>query len=285
MRVTARAAPTCRCRRARRPRCARPFRQRRDRDHVRRRQDRRAQWRSAPARRQRRRPHRPHRSNAEIQTVSGDVTVEAGEGAVTLQSVSGDLAVRAAGGPVTLNSVSGDQRAEGAGNGAVSAQSVSATSASASAQASVSGSTRRHGARRHIRARGSRRAGREGPVGGAAPAEPQRRHRHRSLRRSPGLSPMLRNRSLAALLAAEVVSTTGSQMTWLALPWFVLLTSGSATRMSLVVAAALIGARRRRDPGGKLVARIGARRTIDALRRGPRPGRSCHCRCSTRPAR
>lgn len=53
------------------------------------------------------------------------MTVEAGEGAVTLQSVSGDLTVRAAGGPVTLNSVSGDQRAEGAGNGPVSAQSVS----------------------------------------------------------------------------------------------------------------------------------------------------------------
>ena len=73
---------------------------------------------------------------------------------------------------------------------------------------------------------------------------------------------MLRNRSLAALLAAEIVSTTGSQMTWLALPWFVLLTSGSATRMSLVVAAALIGVAAGAIPGGKLVARIGARRTM-----------------------
>ena len=61
---------------------------------------------------------------------------------------------------------------------------------------------------------------------------------------------MLRNRSLAALLAAEVVSTTGSQMTWLALPWFVLLTSGSATRMSLVVAAALIGVAAGAIPAG-----------------------------------
>jgi DUF4097 and DUF4098 domain-containing protein YvlB len=63
--------------------------------------------------------------NAEIQTVSGDVIVEACDGAATLQSVSGDLAVRAAGGAVTLNSVSGDQVAVGAGNGPVSAQSVS----------------------------------------------------------------------------------------------------------------------------------------------------------------
>nr|MBA2474782.1 MFS transporter [Actinomycetota bacterium] len=49
--------------------------------------------------------------------------------------------------------------------------------------------------------------------------------------------PLLRRRPLLALLAAEVVSTTGSQMTWLALPWLVLVTSHSATRMSLVVGA------------------------------------------------
>src|SRR4051794_20233352 len=73
---------------------------------------------------------------------------------------------------------------------------------------------------------------------------------------------MLRNRSLAALLAAEVVSMTGSQMTWLALPWFVLLTSGSATRMSFVVAAELIGVGLLAIPGGKLVARLGARRSM-----------------------
>ena len=30
-------------------------------------------------------------------------------------------------------------------------------------------------------------------------------------------------------------------MTWLALPWFVLITTDSATRMSIVVAAELIG--------------------------------------------
>ncbi len=40
---------------------------------------------------------------------------------------------------------------------------------------------------------------------------------------------MLRNRGLAALLAAEVVSTTGSMMTWLALPWFVLATTAVQT--------------------------------------------------------
>jgi predicted MFS family arabinose efflux permease len=73
---------------------------------------------------------------------------------------------------------------------------------------------------------------------------------------------VLRSRPLRALLAAEVISTTGSQMTWLALPWFVLTTTGSASRMSFVVAAevgayALFGV-----PAGTVVARLGARRTM-----------------------
>jgi MFS family permease len=83
--------------------------------------------------------------------------------------------------------------------------------------------------------------------------------------------PLLRRRPVLALLAAEVVSTTGSQMTWLALPWFVLLTTGSATRMTLVVAAELIGIGLLGLPGGKLLGRIGAWRTMllcDGLR-GP----------------
>jgi hypothetical protein len=51
------------------------------------------------------------------------------------------------------------------------------------------------------------------------------------------VSSVFRSGPLRALVAAEVISTTGSQMTWVALPWFVLTTSGSATRMSFVVAA------------------------------------------------
>ena len=72
-----------------------------------------------------------------------------------------------------------------------------------------------------------------------------------------------------ALLAAEVISTTGTQMTWLALPWFVLVTTGSATRMSFVVAAELIGLACLGLPGGALLRRIGAWRTMvfcDSLR-------------------
>jgi MFS family permease len=71
-----------------------------------------------------------------------------------------------------------------------------------------------------------------------------------------------RTRGLRPLLAAEVISTTGGQMTWLALPWFVLVTSGSATRMSLVVAAELLGLAALGLPGGKLLSRFGAWRTM-----------------------
>jgi MFS family permease len=73
---------------------------------------------------------------------------------------------------------------------------------------------------------------------------------------------VLRDRSLRALLVAEIVSVTGSQMTWLALPWFVLVTTGSATRMTFVMAAELIGLGVLGLPGGKLLGRIGARRTM-----------------------
>jgi MFS family permease len=73
---------------------------------------------------------------------------------------------------------------------------------------------------------------------------------------------MLRDRGLRALLAAEVVSTTGSMMTWLALPWFVLATTGSAPRMGIVLAAEALGVAVFGIPGGHLSARLGARRTM-----------------------
>ncbi len=73
---------------------------------------------------------------------------------------------------------------------------------------------------------------------------------------------LFRSRSVVSLLAAEVISTTGAQMTWLALPWFVLVTTGSATKMSFVVAAELIGVAALGFPGGRLLGRLGARRTM-----------------------
>ena len=47
---------------------------------------------------------------------------------------------------------------------------------------------------------------------------------------------LLRNRGLLGVLARDVVSMTGSQMTWVALPWFVLTTTGSPARMAVVLA-------------------------------------------------
>src|SRR5919109_123639 len=82
---------------------------------------------------------------------------------------------------------------------------------------------------------------------------------------------VLRIGSIRALLPAEVVSTTGAQMTWVALPWFVLTTSGSATRMSLVITAEAIGLALLGFLGVRLLNRVGARRTMllcDACR-GP----------------
>ncbi|HEU0335474.1 MAG TPA: MFS transporter [Gaiellaceae bacterium] len=73
---------------------------------------------------------------------------------------------------------------------------------------------------------------------------------------------LLGRRPVAALLTAEVVSTTGAQMTWLALPWFVLTTTGSATRMTLVVAAELVGFAALGLPGSRVLARLGAWRTM-----------------------
>ena len=72
----------------------------------------------------------------------------------------------------------------------------------------------------------------------------------------------LRSRPVVALLVAEVVSVTGAQMTWLALPWFVLVTTGSATKMSVAVGAELLGVAIFGVPGAKLLGRLGARRTM-----------------------
>jgi len=80
--------------------------------------------------------------------------------------------------------------------------------------------------------------------------------------------PILRSRPLAALFAAEVLSTTGSQMTWLALPWFVLVTSGSK-QMAFVIAAEAGGYALFGIPSGSLLARLGPQRTMrlcDAVR-------------------
>src|SRR5438105_1584141 len=51
-------------------------------------------------------------------------------------------------------------------------------------------------------------------------------------------------------------------MTWLALPWFVLSTTGSATKTTFVAAAEVIGLALLGLPGGRVLGRLGARRTM-----------------------
>ena len=73
---------------------------------------------------------------------------------------------------------------------------------------------------------------------------------------------LLRAPGLGALLAAQVVSALGSQMTFLALPWFVLATTGSPTKMSIVLAVELAPVAILGIPSGAVIARWGARRSM-----------------------
>lgn len=73
---------------------------------------------------------------------------------------------------------------------------------------------------------------------------------------------MNRSTTLPALLAAEVVSSTGGAMTFVALPWFVLTTSGSPSRMSIVLAVEILPMALLGLPSGSVVARFGARATM-----------------------
>jgi MFS family permease len=72
----------------------------------------------------------------------------------------------------------------------------------------------------------------------------------------------LRQRPLLALITAEVISSLGSQMTFLALPWFVLETTGSPTRMGVVLAVEIAPIAILGIPSGTVVARYGARLTM-----------------------
>jgi predicted MFS family arabinose efflux permease len=74
---------------------------------------------------------------------------------------------------------------------------------------------------------------------------------------------ILRNRSLASVLVAELVSLTGTAMTYVALPWFVLITTGSTAKMGWVLAAELLPIGLLGIPAGTLIARLGAKRTMN----------------------
>jgi MFS family permease len=69
----------------------------------------------------------------------------------------------------------------------------------------------------------------------------------------------VRSTSVWSLVAAEVVSILGTRMTYLALPWFVLVTTGSASKMTIVLAVEMLPMALFGVPSGTLVQRYGAR--------------------------
>lgn len=69
-------------------------------------------------------------------------------------------------------------------------------------------------------------------------------------------------RAVGALVVAETISVLGSRMTYLALPWFVLVTTGSPGKMSLVLAAEILPMALLGIPSGSVVERLGGRTTM-----------------------
>jgi MFS family permease len=82
---------------------------------------------------------------------------------------------------------------------------------------------------------------------------------------------VLRNRSLIGLVTAELVSLTGSAMTFVALPFFVLVTTHSTAKMGWVLAAELLPIAIFGIPAGTVIAKLGAKKTmlISDVARGP----------------
>ena len=75
------------------------------------------------------------------------------------------------------------------------------------------------------------------------------------------LMPVKRS-AVSALVLAETISVIGTRMTYLALPWFVLVTTGSPSRMSLVLAAEILPMAILGIPSGAVVQRLGSRTTM-----------------------
>jgi predicted MFS family arabinose efflux permease len=78
----------------------------------------------------------------------------------------------------------------------------------------------------------------------------------------PAPASSVKKTAVGALVAAEVISVFGTRMTYLALPWFVLVTTGSPGKMSLVLAAEIAPMVVLGIPSGMLVQRLGARNSM-----------------------
>src|SRR3990172_4687403 len=78
---------------------------------------------------------------------------------------------------------------------------------------------------------------------------------------SAGLMPVKKS-AVSALVLGETISVIGTRMTYLALPWFVLVTTGSPGKMSLVLAVEIAPMAVLGIPSGTVVAKLGARSTM-----------------------
>jgi len=67
---------------------------------------------------------------------------------------------------------------------------------------------------------------------------------------------------LTGLVAADVISTTGTEMTAVALPWFVLVTTGSSARMGIVLAAEFLGLSLLGLIGARVATAVGPKRLM-----------------------
>lgn len=74
--------------------------------------------------------------------------------------------------------------------------------------------------------------------------------------------PPVNKTAVGALVVAETISVLGSRMTYLALPWFVLATTGSPGKMSLVLAAEILPMAIFGIPSGSVVEKLGGRTTM-----------------------
>jgi MFS family permease len=72
----------------------------------------------------------------------------------------------------------------------------------------------------------------------------------------------LRHPVIRRVLVSDLVSRLGSRMSFLALPWFVLVTTGSAARMGLVFGAEILPVAVLGIPSARVIARLGVRRTV-----------------------
>src|SRR3954468_20279603 len=75
---------------------------------------------------------------------------------------------------------------------------------------------------------------------------------------------MTSRRALHGWLVADAVSLVGTRVSMIALPWFVLVTTGSATRTGLVALAEMLPLVVLKVLGGPVIDRLGARRVAVA---------------------